>query len=343
MSDILYKKLCESWDQMEQPKLITEAEVRAAFPTASDGHIQEVTRFCEGYLKFEELLLNNSEQYLVERFAGDDQTLKPGGAGAAFPSNASDPNFDPEATVGKPEVPKAGDQKKPGKMQWFSKLKDFAKKVKDVYTQVPKKKVLAILAAGLVISAIAPQFPLVGALAKVAFGGFNMFKGGKSFWTEFKKEKKDRSSVKVVLAVLQAALGVVSGISGASGIVDQITALKSQVASAAGEAGQAAAAPAAGGAAAPAADAAGAATSYAGKASDTLDKIQKVFSTDPEKGKMLLQKLGDAMASAASEGKLTDAEALKVIGKVLPADKADAWWDMAKQAFDMMTKAKGGG
>ena len=338
MSDKLYQQLAESWEKMStktEPSLITESEIREAFPNIDDTRIDHIKSMCEGYLKFEEMILGSSDEILLERFAGDDQAMVP-----------SNKPFDPNATLGKPDAPAAPTPATPEKKKGFFgkakdavvKVKEFAKKVKDIYTQLPKKKILILMAAGLVISILASSFPVVGGIAKVAFGGFNIFKGGKGFWSEFKKDKKDRSNVKIVLAVLQAALGIFSTISGASTIVDQIGQIKQQVVAAAGQAAPTAAAPtadAAAGAAAPAA------TDFAAKAGENLDKIAKIYSTDPEKGKMLFQKLGDAMASAASEGKLSDVDALKVLGKVMPAEKADTWWEMAKQAFDAQQKIAG--
>lgn len=78
-------------------------------------------------------------------------------------------------------------------------------------------------------------------------------------------------------------------------------------------------------------------TSSFDKANALVDKIVK-SNPSPEKAKMLLSKLGEAMAAAARDGKITDAEALKVLGKILPADKADTYWEMAKQAVDAQDK-----
>jgi hypothetical protein len=74
------------------------------------------------------------------------------------------------------------------------------------------------------------------------------------------------------------------------------------------------------------------------KAGALVDKVKAVFEKNPEKGKMLLQKLADTFAQANADGKLSDADALKAIGKMLPPDKADTWWEMAKQAVDMKNK-----
>jgi len=252
MSDKLYDTLFESWQKMSNPALITESEVRAAFPTYSAKKVAEVKAICEGYLKLEEIMLGNSTEVLLERFAGDDQAMVPG----------SQP-FDPEATIGKqpvPAAPKAAQSaKKPGawdKMKGMvkggkealAKGKEFFAKVKELYTKYNGNKILIILAAGLVVSMVVPLLPggaAIAAAAKVAFGGFNIFKGGKGFWNEFNKQKKDRSTVKLVLAVLQTGLGIFSGIQGGSEIASQISALKQQVVSSAGDAAtQAAPAPA---------------------------------------------------------------------------------------------------
>ena len=201
MSDKLYDTLYESWQKMANPELITESEVRKAFPKYSNQQVADVKAICEGYLRLEEIMLTNSTEVLLERYAGDDQTMVPG----------IDNKFDPEATIGKPPVPaapKAGAApapaaKKPGmwdKMkgavkggaQALAKGKEFFAKVKELYTKYNGNKILIILAAGLVISMVVPLLPggaAIAAAAKVAFGGFNIFKGGKGFWTEFKKER----------------------------------------------------------------------------------------------------------------------------------------------------------
>jgi hypothetical protein len=274
MSDKLYDVLYESWQQMSNPTLITEAEVKATFPTYNAKQLADVKAICEGYLKFEEILLGNTTEVLLERFAGDDQAMVP-----------SSTAFDPNQTLGKPQVPAApaAQAKKPGmwdKMKGMAKGgkdalvkgKEFVNKVKELYTKYNGNKILIVLAAGLVISTVVPLLPggaAIAAAAKVAFGGFNIFKGGKSFWTEFNKEKKDRSTVKLVLAVLQTGLGIFSGVSGGNAIASQISALKQQVVSSAGDAAQAA--PAAHAAAAT--DAGHAATGAAGAAGSNVDKI----------------------------------------------------------------------
>jgi hypothetical protein len=241
MSDKLYDVLYESYQQMSNPTLITEAEVRATFPKYNDKQVADVKAICEGYLKFEELMLGSTAEVLFERFAGDDQAMVP-----------SNEPFDPEATLGKPPVPAApkAQAKKPGmwdKVKGMAKGgkdalvkgKEFVKKVKELYTKYSGNKILIVLAAGLVISTVVPLLPggaAIAAAAKVAFGGFNIFKGGKGFWNEFNKQKKDRSTVKMVLAVLQTGLGIFSGVQGGSEIASQISALKQQVVSSAGDA-----------------------------------------------------------------------------------------------------------
>lgn len=232
MSDNLYNKLVEAWDNMSIPSLVSEEQVREALPMLENNQISNFKTICENYLKFEQIVLESSDEVLLERFAGDDQTIDP--KLSAYPSGKEDPNFNPEATIGKPKVPTQT------KKTMVSKLKEFVGKVKDIYTQLPKKKILIIAAAAFVISMLAPHFPLIGGLAKAAFGGFNVFKGGKGFWQEFNKAKGDRSNVKAVLGVLQAALGVFSGISGAENLAGQIANVKHQVASAAADAGHAA-------------------------------------------------------------------------------------------------------
>lgn len=216
MSDNLYNRLFESWEKLSTPQLITESEVREALPDIEQDQIENVRTICENYLKFEYIALSETEEVL-ERFAGDDKTIQPG-----F-------KYDPEAGKAAASVDAPAQEKKQG---FIGKVKEFASKVKGIYKQLPKKKILILLAAGLVISLIAPHVPIVGGIAKVAFGGFNVFKGGKGFWSEFNKVKGDRSNVKAVLAVLQLALGIFSSIHGAGNIVDQIATTKQQVASA---------------------------------------------------------------------------------------------------------------
>jgi hypothetical protein len=333
MSDNLYNALFESYQRMSAPKeLITESEIREAFPKYSDEEVSNAKAMCEGYLKFEEMILGSSTEVLLERFAGDDQAMVP-----------SNKPFDPEATIGKPEVPaapaaKAAPAKKPGMWDKIKgaasgakdavvKAKEFAKKVKDIYTQLPKKKILILLAAGAVIGIVASAFPMVGAVAKVAFGGFNIFKGAKGFWTEFKKDSKDRSNVKAVLSVLQLGLGIFSAISGASEIVNQITNLKQQVVAQASQAApadapaQAPAAPEAP-AAAPEAPAAPVApdlskyTSYgASKAAEMQGDIQSAITgqNPSEAFKQLMNPFAEKIGAGVQAGKITPDQAEAIL------------------------------
>ena len=62
MSDKLYQQLAESWEKMStktEPSLITESEIREAFPNIDDTRIDHIKSMCEGYLKFEEIKVND--------------------------------------------------------------------------------------------------------------------------------------------------------------------------------------------------------------------------------------------------------------------------------------------
>lgn len=322
MADNLYNALFESYQRMAAPKeVITESEIREAFPKYNDVEVSNAKAMCEGYLKFEEMILGNSTEVLLERFAGDDQAMVP-----------SNKPFDPEATIGKPEVPAApaAKAKKPGMWDKIKgaasgakdavvKAKEFAQKVKEIYTQLPKKKILILLAAGAVIGIVASAFPMVGAVAKVAFGGFNIFKGAKGFWTEFKKESKDRSNVKAVLSVLQLGLGIFSAISGASEIVNQITNLKQQVVA---QASQAAPAEAPATPDAPAAPAApvdvdlSKYTSYgASKAAEMQGDIQSAIAgpNPSEAFKQLMNPFAEKIGAGVQAGKITPDQAEAIL------------------------------
>jgi hypothetical protein len=316
MSDNLYNRLVESWERMSVPVLVTESEVREALPHLAEAEVVNIRSICENYLKFEAIALSESEDVLCERFAGDDQAI--------VPSNAP---FDPNKTLGKPEVPPAPPEKKQGFLgkakAMAGKVKEFASKVKDIYTQLPKKKILILLAAGLVVSMIAPHAPIIGGIAKAAFGGFNVFKGGKGFWQEFNKVKGDRSNVKAVLSVLQLAAGLFSGISGAGNIVDQIANTKQQVVAAAGDATHAAPAPHDAAPAAPQAhDAAPAAadmTKYsaygASKATELQGDIQGAMtSNNPlETFKKVVEPFAQKVGEAVHGGKLTAEQAQEML------------------------------
>jgi hypothetical protein len=323
MADNLYNTLFESYQKMsDSKKVITESEIREAFPTYNDAEVGAAKAICEGYLKFEEMILGSSTEVLLERFAGDDQAMVP-----------SSKPFDPEATIGKPEVPadKAA-IKKPGMWDKIKgaasgakdaviKAKEFAKKVKNIYTQLPKKKILILLAAGAVIGIVASAFPMVGAVAKVAFGGFNIFKGAKGFWTEFKKDSADRSNVKAVLSVLQLGLGIFSAVSGASDIVNQLTNLKQQVVAQAAQAPSQAPAPASTPAEVPAAVAPVDAdlskySSYgASKAAEMQSDIQRAISgpNPSEEFKKIMEPFAQKIGAGVQSSKITPDQAEAIL------------------------------
>lgn len=318
MSDKLYDTLYESWQQMSKPALITESEVRKTFPTYSSKQVAEVKALCEGYLKFEELMLSNTDEVLLERFSGDDKTIQ---QGFKYDPAAGKAAADAEKGTAQPAPAPAKPAEKQGGL--IAKGKEFVKKVKELYTKYNGNKILIILAAGLVISLL-PGGSAIAAIAKVAFGGFNIFKGGKNFWTEFKKEKKDRNTVKMVLAVLQTGLGIFSSVQGASQIASQIAQLKQQVVSAAGEAAPGAAPAAPQAAPAPAAPDAGAAAS-------TAADVTKYSSWGTSKAAEMQADIQNAMMDANPKeafGKIMNGFAEKIgagvqSGKITP-DQAEA-------------------
>lgn len=82
-------------------------------------------------------------------------------------------------------------------------------------------------------------------------------------------------------------------------------------------------------------------TSEIGKLEGMMSKIGTIMEKNPEKGKALFQKFADVIGASVEEGKISEADAVKMASKILPVDKAQAWVEMALQAVQMKNKLTG--
>lgn len=78
-----------------------------------------------------------------------------------------------------------------------------------------------------------------------------------------------------------------------------------------------------------------------GKLDNMMSKIGGIMEKNPEKGKAILQKFADVIGASIEEGKISESDAVKMISKILPPDKAEVWVGAAIQAVRNVNQIAG--
>jgi hypothetical protein len=272
----------------------------------------------------------------------------------------------PKALEVAPEAPKAAETtpepaKAEEKKGFLAKVKDFLVKAGKIVVAVGQSKafykalamgaIMVIL--GVIAGALGGWFAIGFAGIKGLLGLFSIYKGSKELIKtadfaqgkkgiegvkEWIKSSKDpKNATKIIVAIAKIALGTWGASSAIGKIMTEITIMGGSHVGATPDVSKAAPttsptsdiAKVSGAEAVPTVD----------HAKDQLEKISKIFATNPTQGKVLFSKWGEALASAESEGKITDGQVLEMLKGKMSPEKADTWWEMAKQSFDSAQKA----
>jgi hypothetical protein len=277
----------------------------------------------------------------------------------------------PEATPKQPEeispeqkdveAPKVDPSKAEEKKKGFlTKVKEFLVKSGKIVVAVGKSsafyKALAMGAVmvilGVIAGALGGWFAIGFAGIKGILGLFSIYKGSKELikTSDFAQGKKGiegvkewinsskdpKNATKIIVAIAKIAMGTWGASSAIGQVMTEITVMDSSTSQPSTQTSPEVpkSEPTT-----PAPTDAVATNTTVDHAKGQLEKISKIFETNPTQGKTLFSKWGEALATAQSEGKITDEQVLEMLKGKLSPEKADTWWDMTKQSFEMAQKA----